>query len=120
MQFALRCTGSAWWGAMLRVFQKIIRFAPISDLPVLILGETGTGKERTARAIHALDPKRRDRKFVAVNCGAITASLAESELFGHRLGGFTGAKEARRGLFRAANGGTLFLDEIGEMDMAKP
>lgn len=103
---------------MLRVFRAIVRFAPISDLPVLILGETGTGKERAARAIHALDPKRRHSDFIAVNCGAITASLAESELFGHRLGAFTGAKEARRGLFRAATGGTLFLDEIGEMDIA--
>jgi transcriptional regulator with PAS, ATPase and Fis domain len=104
--------------AMLSVFRKIIRFSPISDLAVLILGETGTGKELAARAIHALDPKRRYSNFIPVNCGAITASLAESELFGHRLGAFTGAKEARKGLFRAANGGTLFLDEIGEMDLA--
>ena len=104
--------------AMLSVFRKIIRFGPISDLAVLILGETGTGKELAARAIHALDPKRRYSNFIPVNCGAITASLAESELFGHRPGAFTGAKEARKGLFRAANGGTLFLDEIGEMDLA--
>jgi DNA-binding NtrC family response regulator len=104
--------------AMLNVFRKLIRFGPISDLPVLILGETGTGKEVAARAIHALDPKRRSNNFVPVNCSAMTASLVESELFGHRRGAFTGAEETRKGLFRAAAGGTLFLDEIGEMDIA--
>jgi DNA-binding NtrC family response regulator len=100
------------------VFRKLMGFGPISDLAVLILGETGTGKELAARAIHALDPKRRSHNFVPVNCGALTASLAESELFGHRRGAFTGAEEPRKGLFRAAAGGTLFLDEIGEMDLA--
>jgi transcriptional regulator with GAF, ATPase, and Fis domain len=104
--------------AMLSIFRKLIRFAPISDLPVLLLGETGTGKEVAARAIHALDPKRRSNNFVPVNCSAMTASLVESELFGHRRGAFTGAEEQRKGLFRAAAGGTLFLDEIGEMDLA--
>jgi len=103
--------------AMLTVFRKLIRFAPISDLAVLILGETGTGKELAARAIHALDPKRRSSNFVPVNCSALTASLVESELFGHRRGAFTGAEEPRKGLFRAAAGGTLFLDEVGEMDV---
>lgn len=104
--------------AMLSVFRKLIRFGPMSDLAVLILGETGTGKELAARAIHALDPKRRSNNFVPVNCSAMTASLVESELFGHRRGAFTGAEEPRKGLFRAAAGGTLFLDEIGEMDVA--
>jgi hydrogenase-4 transcriptional activator len=103
--------------AMLSVFRKLIRFGPISDLAVLIQGETGTGKELAARAIHALDPKRRSNNFVPVNCSAMTASLVESELFGHRRGAFTGAEEPRKGLFRAAAGGTLFLDEIGEMDV---
>lgn len=104
--------------AMLSVFRKLIRFGPISDLAVLILGETGTGKELAARAIHNLDPRRRSSNFVPVNCSAMTASLVESELFGHRRGAFTGAEEPRKGLFRAAAGGTLFLDEIGEMDIA--
>jgi transcriptional regulator with GAF, ATPase, and Fis domain len=104
--------------AMLSVFRKLIRFGPMSDLAVLILGETGTGKELAARAIHALDPKRRSSNFVPLNCSAITASLVESELFGHRRGAFTGAEEPRKGLFRAAAGGTLFLDEIGDMDVA--
>lgn len=104
--------------AMLNVFRKLMRFGPISDLAVLILGETGTGKELAARAVHALDPKRRHNNFVPVNCSAMPASLIETELFGHCRGAFTGAEEPRKGLFRAAAGGTLFLDEIGEMDFA--
>jgi transcriptional regulator with PAS, ATPase and Fis domain len=84
-----------------------------SDLPVLVLGETGTGKELIARAVHALSERRRSR-FVAHNCGATPDSLIESELFGHARGAFTGAVADREGLFDAANGGTLFLDEIGD------
>jgi DNA-binding NtrC family response regulator len=98
------------------VFRSILRVSAVSDLPVLITGETGTGKELAARAIHRLDRRRRDRPFVAVNCGAISASLAESELFGHRRGAFTGAAHEREGLIRAARGGVLFLDEIGDLD----
>jgi DNA-binding NtrC family response regulator len=104
--------------AMLAVFRTILRASLLSDLPVLITGETGTGKELLARALHQLDPKRRNGPFVALNCGAISPGLAESELFGHRRGAFTGADRDRKGLIRSAENGVLFLDEIGELDHA--
>ena len=103
---------------MLRVFRSVIRFSTLSDLPVLITGETGTGKEGLARTVHRLDPKRGQGPFVAVNCGAISAGLAESELFGHRRGAFTGAERERKGLVRSAEGGVLFLDEIADLELA--
>jgi sigma-54 dependent transcriptional regulator, flagellar regulatory protein len=92
----------------------LIRQVAGHDSTVLILGESGTGKEVCARGIHDLSP-RRNRPFVAVNCGAIPADLLESELFGHERGAFTGAVSARKGRFEIAEGGTLFLDEIGDM-----
>jgi transcriptional regulator with GAF, ATPase, and Fis domain len=101
---------------MLALGRWLVKIGPMSELPVLITGETGTGKELVARAIHDLDPRRRSGPFVAVNCGALSASLAESELFGHRKGAFTGAMQDRRGLVRSAQGGTLFLDEIGDLE----
>jgi DNA-binding NtrC family response regulator len=84
------------------------------DVPVLILGETGTGKELFAEAIHA-SSRRAGKPFIAVNCGAVAQDLANSELFGHKKGAFTGADRDRKGYFEAADGGTLFLDEIGDL-----
>lgn len=100
--------------SMKRVKSLIEKIAP-TESTVLILGETGTGKELVARRIHELS-KRADAPFVAVNCGALPENLVESEFFGHRKGAFTGADTPRKGLFEVANGGTLFLDELGELD----
>ena len=94
----------------------IDRIAP-SDSTVLITGETGAGKERVAKLIHARSP-RRSRPFVVVECAALQESLLQSELFGHERGAFTGADRAKPGLFEVANGGTIFLDEIGEVSPA--
>jgi transcriptional regulator with PAS, ATPase and Fis domain len=96
-------------------FRQALRASDFSDLAVLITGESGTGKELIARAIHQLDAKRCAGPFVAINCGAVSSGLVESELFGHSRGAFTGAHRDRKGLVRAADGGVLFLDEIGEL-----
>lgn len=92
----------------------LVRRVANSDATALVLGETGTGKERVARALHQLSPRAAGR-FVALNCAAIPVELLESELFGHAKGAFTGAARDRGGLFEEAHGGTLFLDEIGDM-----
>jgi formate hydrogenlyase transcriptional activator len=101
--------------ALKSVLQQVTRVAP-TDATVLILGETGTGKEMIARAIHE-QSGRSKRAFVRVNCAAIPPSLIASELFGHEKGAFTGALQRRLGRFEAAHGGTIFLDEIGELPM---
>src|SRR5439155_9536993 len=97
---------------MLTVY-KLIAQAAASEMAVLITGETGTGKELVARAIHR-HSTRREQPLVAVNCGALAESLLESELFGHVRGSFTGAVSDKKGLFEQAHGGAIFLDEIGE------
>lgn len=102
--------------AMLELFEQIRRFAP-HVRTALVTGETGTGKELVARALHKAGP-RAHKKFVTINCSAVVESLFESELFGHMRGAFTGAVESKPGLFEAADGGTLFLDEIGELPLA--
>jgi len=98
----------------MQTFMNIVIRVVASDVPLLILGETGVGKERLARAIHA-ESARSDGPFITVNCGALPETLLESELFGHEEGAFTGAIRSRRGWFELAHHGTIFLDEIGEL-----
>ena len=101
---------------VMRACFAILERAAASDVVLLLEGETGTGKSRAARAVHQLGA-RSSGPFLTVNCGAIPASLLESELFGHRKGAFTGAVEDRVGVFEAAKGGTVFLDEISELPL---
>ncbi|MGV3620801.1 MAG: sigma-54-dependent transcriptional regulator [Archangium sp.] len=100
--------------AAMKEVADVVRRVADADVPVLLLGETGTGKGVVARALHS-ESKRADRPFVTVNCAALPEQLLESELFGHARGSFTGATSSRSGLFASAEGGTLFLDEIGEL-----
>ena len=97
--------------------KEIASKVALTDTPVLLLGETGTGKELFAQAIH-YSSSRKEKPFVAVNCSAIARELLESEMFGYKAGAFTGAVKNKKGLFEEANGGTLFLDEIGELDIS--
>lgn len=101
----------------MHLLEAQIRRVAVSDATVLIIGESGTGKEAVAQAVHALSP-RAGKPFVAVNCGAIAATLIEAELLGHERGSFTGADRQRPGYFERADGGTLFLDEVSEMPLA--
>ena len=100
-------------GAMAGIYRMLDRVAP-SDINVLILGETGVGKERTAEAVHQRS-RRKDKPFLCLNCAALTETLLESELFGHEKGAFTGAQSAKEGLLESADGGTVFLDEVGDL-----
>ena len=100
--------------AMLHIYKMVEQVARTRS-SVLITGESGTGKELIARAIHE-QSDRKDKNFVAINCGGIPENLMESELFGYKKGAFTGATQDKKGLFKEADGGTIFLDEIGELD----
>ncbi len=113
MSGAQQSVRSAKSPAMKKLARRIGRVAP-SDLPVLIYGETGSGKELVARAVHA-QSQRSGGPLISENCGALTESVLSSELFGHEKGAFTGAAYRKRGLFELAHGGTLFLDEVGEL-----
>ena len=101
----------------LRGVMELVERAAPADVPILITGETGVGKEVVARAIHERSP-RASGPIIRVNCGAIPSELVDSELFGHEKGSFTGAVAARKGWFERADSGTLFLDEIGELPPA--
>jgi transcriptional regulator with GAF, ATPase, and Fis domain len=101
--------------ALRAVLRQVSKVAPV-ETTVLLTGETGTGKELIARAIHECSP-RKDRPLIKVNCGAIPQGVVESELFGHEKGAFTGALQRRIGRFELADGGTLFMDEVGELPL---
>ncbi|MDB4928144.1 MAG: Fis family transcriptional regulator, partial [Myxococcaceae bacterium] len=114
---ARRCGELVGESLVLREAFAVLELAADSDVTVLLEGETGTGKELAARAVHDLSARRK-KPFVAIDCGALPESLLESELFGHVKGAFTGASAARAGAFARAHGGTLFLDELGGVSSA--
>lgn len=116
MALSIRASALVFEDANSRKLLERIELVAPSELNALIIGETGTGKELVARHIHNLSG-RRNGPFLAVNCGALSDSLIESELFGHEKGAFTGAQTTRQGWFEAASGGTLFLDEIGDLPL---
>jgi transcriptional regulator with PAS, ATPase and Fis domain len=102
---------------LLPLLRQVYKAACVSDITVLLEGETGTGKQVLAYAIHSLDQKRRAFPFVTMHCGSLSEALAESELFGHLKGAFTGALNHRRGLFQSAAGGTIFLDDVNDLPL---
>jgi transcriptional regulator with GAF, ATPase, and Fis domain len=102
---------------MTAVLQRAYKAAQVSDATVLLQGETGSGKQVLARAIHSLDRKRHAFPFITLNCSTLSEGLAESELFGHRKGSFSGAAAAREGLFQAAKSGTVFLDDVNDLPL---
>ena len=114
---SIRATAQVFEDPKSRALLAHLQQVAPSEASVLIIGETGTGKELVARHLHNLSA-RRNRPFIAVNCGAFSESLVEAELFGHEKGAFTGALSAKAGWFEEADGGTLFLDEIGDLPMA--
>jgi DNA-binding NtrC family response regulator len=114
---SIRATAQVFQDPRSAALLERVRMVAPSDANVLIIGETGTGKELIARHVHDLS-RRSGKPFVAVNCGAFSESLVESELFGHEKGAFTGAFSSKTGWFEAANGGTLFLDEIGDLPLS--
>jgi len=117
MALSIRATALVFEDAKSNALLQRIQLVAPSEANILIIGETGTGKELIARHVHQLS-NRADGPFIAVNCGALTDSLVESELFGHEKGAFTGAVNAKEGWFEAAHGGTLFLDEIGDLPLS--
>jgi sigma-54-specific transcriptional regulator len=116
LSLLVRATAFVFSDPKSRALHELIEKIAPSEATVLITGETGTGKELVARHVHALS-NRREANFVAINCGAFSETLIESELFGYERGAFTGALQGKPGWFEAANGGTLFLDEIGDLPM---
>jgi sigma-54-specific transcriptional regulator len=117
LSLLIRATAFVFSDPQSRALQDLIKRIAPSEATALIMGETGTGKELVARHVHALS-RRSASNFVAINCGAFSETLIESELFGYERGAFTGAQQAKAGWFETANGGTLFLDEIGDLPLA--
>ena len=116
LSLMIRATAFVFADPHSRALHDVIERVAPSEATVLITGETGTGKELVARHVHGLS-QRRDKGFIAINCGAFSETLIESELFGYERGAYTGALQGKAGWFETANGGTLFLDEIGDLPL---